>query len=324
MIRGLVIGKFYPPHRGHKFLIDSAASQVDKLFIIICQRPGEQPHGELRASWLREIHPYADVLMVDDEGFDPDDSSLWGKLTRRWLGFTPDVVFTSENYGDAFARCLGCKHLSIDKARRTVPISGSQIRARPLEHWEYLETCVRSYYAKRICIVGAESTGKTTLAERLATHYQTTWVREYGREVSEQMLAVSGTYRWQSADFVEIANTQCRLEDEAARTSNRLVICDTDAFATSIWHLRYMGHRSAEVEAVSDTHRKPDLYLLSDCHAPFVQDGTRDGESVREWMHETFLKELTAQQRRFTMLCGSYADRYRQAVDAIDLLLKSQ
>jgi NadR type nicotinamide-nucleotide adenylyltransferase len=324
MTSGLVIGKFYPPHRGHKFLIDWATSRVDKLFIIICKRPGEQPGGELRAGWLREIHPRADVLLVDDEGFDPDDSSLWAKLARRWLGFTPDIVFTSEDYGDTFARCLGCKHLSVDRARRTVPISGSQIRATPLEYWDYLEPPVRSYYAKRVCIVGAESTGKTTLAKSLATHYQTNWVHEYGRQVSERMLTLNATYHWQSADFVEIANTQCRLEDEAARRSNRIVVCDTDAFATSIWHLRYMGRRSAQVEAVSDTHRKPDLYLLSDSHAPFVQDGTRDGESIREWMHETFVKELTRQQRRFTILCGSYEDRFRQATDAIDALLKSQ
>ena len=324
MTRGLVIGKFYPPHRGHKFLIESATSRVDKLFIIICERPGEEPGGALRAAWLHEIHPRAEILLVDDEGFDPDDSSLWARLTQRWLGFTPDIVFTSEDYGDAFARCLGCKHLSIDRARRTVPISGSQIRARPLEHWEYLEPSVRSYYAKRVCIVGAESTGKTTLAESLAAHYQTNWVQEYGREVSERMLTLNGTYNWQTADFVEIANAQCRLEDQAARRSNRLVVCDTDAFATSIWHQRYMGRRSAQVEAISDAHCKPDLYLLSDFHAPFVQDGTRDGESIREWMHETFVKELTSQQRRFTVLRGSYEDRYRQAVEAIDTLLKNQ
>lgn len=323
MTRGLVIGKFYPPHRGHKFLIDSAASRVDKLFIIVCERRGEQPDGELRAGWLCEIHPHAKVLLVDDEGFDPDDSSLWAKLTQQWLGFTPDIVFTSEDYGDSFARCLGCEHLSVDRARHAVPISGSEIRARPLKYWEYLEPPVRGYYAKRVCIVGAESTGKTTLAERLATHYQTNWVREYGREVSERMLALKGTYHWRSADFVEIAKTQCRLEDEAARRSNRLVVCDTDAFATSVWHLRYIGRRSAKVEAVSDTHRKPDLYLLSDYHAPFVQDGTRDGKLIRQWMHETFLNELTTQQRPFTILRGSYQDRYQQAVEAIDTLLKS-
>src|SRR6185436_19350915 len=102
MARGLVIGKFYPPHRGHKFLIDSATGYVDELFVIICQRVGEQPGGELRADWLREINPDVRVVLVNDEGFDPDDSVLWARLTQQWLGFIPDMVFTSEDYGDAF------------------------------------------------------------------------------------------------------------------------------------------------------------------------------------------------------------------------------
>jgi NadR type nicotinamide-nucleotide adenylyltransferase len=324
MARGLVIGKFYPPHRGHKFLIDSAMGYIDELFVIICQRAGEQPDGELRAQWLREIHPGVRVVLVNDEGFDPDDSVLWAKLTQQWLGFIPDMVFTSEDYGDAFAQYLGSKHFSIDKDRRRVPISGTQIRSKPLKHWEYLEPCVRGYYAKRVCIVGAESTGKTTLAEGLAAHYQTVWVREYGREVSERMLALNGNYHWQTSDFVEIANAQCQLEDEAAQRSNRLLVCDTDAFATSIWHLRYVGGRSSQVDSVGEAHRRPDLYLLSDSRVPFVQDGTRDGESIREWMHETFSNELTIQQRPFIGLCGSYEDRYRQAVAAIDVVLEDE
>ncbi|HYW74628.1 MAG TPA: AAA family ATPase [Pyrinomonadaceae bacterium] len=319
-----MIGKFYPPHRGHKFLIDSATAKVDKLFVIVCHRAGEKPDGELRASWLREIHPGVEVLLVTDNGFDADDSALWARLTRGWLGFIPDLVFTSEDYGDRFAECLGARHECIDKARKTASISGSRIRARPLAHWEYLEPCVRGYYARRVSIVGAESTGKTTLAENLAAHYQTNWVREYGREVSERMLAQHGAYQWRTSDFVEIARTQCRCEDEAACHSNQLLICDTDAFATGIWHERYVGYRSPEVDLIASTRRRPDLYLLSDFHLPFIQDGTRDGESIREWMHERFVSSLTLQQRPFAFLSGSYEDRYRQAVSAIDVLLSDQ
>lgn len=61
-----MIGNFYPPHRGHKHLIDTAGSQVVELHVIVCQRPGEKPEGSLRAAWLREIHPSARVLLIDD------------------------------------------------------------------------------------------------------------------------------------------------------------------------------------------------------------------------------------------------------------------
>lgn len=167
--RGLVIGKFYPPHRGHKYLIDAARAQVDELTVIVCGKPEHVPSGELRAAWLQEIHPAVQVLLIDDT-LDPDDSQLWAEHSIRWLGYTPDIVFTSEDYGEHFAYYLGCEHKLVDKARQIVPVSGTKVRANPLGYWDFLEPPVRAHYAKRVCLVGAESTGKTTLAKALAQH----------------------------------------------------------------------------------------------------------------------------------------------------------
>ncbi len=87
-------------YHGHKYLIDFAIAHVDKLNLIICQKPGEAPPGELRAAWLREIHPNVRVLLIDDV-YDEQDSRVWAENSIRWLGFVPDVVFTSEDYIDA-------------------------------------------------------------------------------------------------------------------------------------------------------------------------------------------------------------------------------
>jgi NadR type nicotinamide-nucleotide adenylyltransferase len=319
--RGLIVGKFYPPHRGHKFLIDSGRAQVDELHVIVCQKPNEQPPGELRAAWLREIHPDVKVLLIDDV-YDEQDSRVWAENSIRWLGFAPDVVFTSEDYGDRFAFYLGCQHVLIDKARSIVPVSGTKVRNNAMEYWEFLEPPVRGWYAKRICLVGAESTGKTTLAQALAAHYQTVWVPEYGREYSERKLAADGGYDWASEEFTHIAQIQCERENDAARKANKILICDTDAFATSIWHRRYLHERSAAVEAIVAAHRRPDLYLLTDVNTPFEQDGTRDGEAIREWMHAMFVEELTAQQRPFQLLTGTRAERLAKAMRMIDALLE--
>jgi NadR type nicotinamide-nucleotide adenylyltransferase len=318
--RGLVIGKFYPPHRGHGFLIEQAISQVDELTVIVCARPEQAPAGDQRAAWLRELHPRARVLLVDD-CLDPDDSAAWADYSVRCLGFVPDVVFTSEDYGDRFARCLGCRHVLVDRAREVVPVSGTRVRTNPLGCWEFLDPPVRAFYVKRVCIVGAESTGKTTLARALAARYHTVWVPEFGREYSERKLAEEGGYRWRSGEFVTIARTQCEWEEAAARQANRVLVSDTDAFATSIWHRRYVGGPSAAVEAIAARHRRPDLYLLTDVGTPFVQDGTRDGEGIRAWMHRTLMQELTAQQRPFLRVAGSPEARLETAAAAIDVLL---
>ena len=116
MIRGLVIGKFYPPHRGHKFLIETALAQVDHLDVLVCAHPEQTIPGELRARWLQEIHPAAFVRAIDDPGED-DNSEFWAEYTVQILGSAPDVVFTSEEYGESYARFQGCRHVMIDRER---------------------------------------------------------------------------------------------------------------------------------------------------------------------------------------------------------------
>jgi len=318
--RGLIVGKFYPPHRGHKHLIDSATAQVDELHIIVCKKPHEDPCGELRETWLRAIHPSVRVMLIDDR-YDENDSRVWAENCKRWLGFVPDVVFTSEDYGEPFAKFLGCRHVQVDKARNTVPVSGTKVRTDPLACWEFLEPPVRAYYAKRVVIVGAESTGKTTLAEKLAAHFNTGWVPEFGRAFSEDMLARDGAYNFSSSDFEQIARTQCKLENDAALLCNKVLICDTDAFATGIWHQRYMKSSSPAVEAIIAAHAKPSLYLLTDVNTPFIQDGTRDGEAIREWMHQEFVRQLPSRTCPAVFLNGSFAERGAQALAAVNKLI---
>ncbi len=318
--RGVIVGKFYPPHRGHKYLIDTGRSQVDSLTVLLCWKPGENPPGWLRAEWLREIHPDVNVIALEDTLPD-DDSKAWAENTIKVLGYVPDVVFTSEDYGYPYAAFMGCEHVQVDKARRVMPISGTAVRANPLKNWNFLEPCVRAFYAKRVCLVGAESTGKTTLAAALAGHYHTNWVAEYGREYSEEKMRAADPSMWQSAEFETIAREQNRLEDAAARQANRLLICDTDAFATSIWHRRYLQKRSPAVEALA-APRRYDLYLLTGVNIPFVQDGTRDGELIREWMHQAFVEELEVTGRPYKLVSGSPEERLRQSIEWIDPLLQ--
>jgi NadR type nicotinamide-nucleotide adenylyltransferase len=224
-----------------------------------------------------------------------DNSKFWAEYTIQILGCAPDVVFTSEDYGEPYAHFLGCRHVMVDRERKHVPVWAWEIRSHPLRQWEFLEPCVRAYFARRIWVVGAESTGTTTLARQLAEHYKTVWVPEYGRDHCERLQAAGvdlWRYRGQSEEFLEIARKQQETEDCLAREANRILICDTDVLSTGIWHERYMKMRSPEVESIAAAHRH-DLYLLTDCDLPFVQDGLRDGESSREWMTQRFKQVLT-------------------------------
>ncbi len=189
---------------------------------------------------------------------------------------------------------------------------------------------------QRVVVVGAESTGTTTLTTALAEIYRqrggpfstTQWVREFGRDMSfiklervraSEPAATMDDLIWTDEDFVDIAREQNRLEDEAAALSGPLLLCDTDSWATVIWQERYMGHRTAEVEALSQ-HTPRALYILTtDDGVAFEADEVRDGEHLREGMTKRFRECLENQSVPFIELDGRDFDRRVQlAVAAID------
>lgn len=319
--RGLIIGKFYPPHRGHKYLINTGAAACKQLTVVICYKENETIPGLLRAQWLQRIHPKVRVMAVLDNKLADDDSEGWAAYTKGILGYTPDVVFTSESYGDPYAKFMGCVHVLVDRERVHFPISGTMVRSNPMKYAQFLEPCVLAYFALRIAIVGAESTGTTTLSKALAEHYKTVWTPEYGRMFSEGKIYGDDRAAWRTEEFIEIAEAQSTLEDTLAEASNGIVICDTDAFATSLWHERYMGTRSPEVEEIAKG-RQYDLYILTGDEIPFEQDGLRDGEHIRHAMHNRFVERLTEEKKNFILLRGSKEERLARAIHAIDAVRK--
>ena len=323
MTLGFVVGKFYPPHRGHRHLIETARRGCDRLVVLLPHHPSQKIPGELRRDWLREIHPDCDVRLVPDEL--GDDVREWARFTVALLGRAPDVVFSSEAYGPRFAAELGCRHVMVDRERAAFPVSSTRVRSAPLDHLEWLEPCVRAYFVRRVVLIGAESTGKTTLARALAERYATRWVPEFAREHWERKISglpLDGPPpAWSRDEFREIAAEQQRREDEAARQADRVLFCDTNAFATGTWFERYHpGRRDAEVDAIGKRDRV-DLYLLTEPDFPFVQDGWRDGEMIRDWMHARFAEQLDASATPVVRLRGPLEDRIAQASAAIDALL---
>lgn len=316
MRRGLVVGKFMPPHLGHSLLIDAARSQCDELSVFVCNMAAQTIAGEQRVAWLREIHAGINIRLIDDLPPDEDNSENWARYVARLMGCAPDVIFTSEAYGDDFARFAGCEHVCIDAARSGVRCSATVIRADPLANLRFLAPCVRAYYVKRVCAVGAESTGKTTLCRDLAQAFGTSWVAEYGRKYTESKQAQSTPEPWRAFEFTHIAREQNRREDEAARIAERVLLCDTDQFATRIWYERYLGE-PPPAKAWADLPNRIHLYLLTDIDVPFEDDGTRDGRDIREWMHARFIEELEKTGKAYVLLRGDRKTRFKAAAAAI-------
>jgi hypothetical protein len=141
-------------------LIDAAATHVDHLVVMVNTRDTEAIPGELRAQWLAGLHP--DVAVVEvrhDLETDFDNEELWAQwmaLFRSHWPYErgPDVVFSSELYGDDIARRFGAEAIAVDPGRTAVPISATQIRERPLEHLHFLAPPVRVWMEAKARGVG--------------------------------------------------------------------------------------------------------------------------------------------------------------------------
>ncbi|MDX6739827.1 AAA family ATPase [Actinocorallia sp. A-T 12471] len=343
---GLVIGKFYPPHAGHHMLIDTAARECAAVTVVVAASSVESVPLADRTAWLREAHPQPHVRfapVMDDVEIDYDSDDVWARHVgvfrhglRQCHGVEPeiDAVFSSEPYGAELARRFGARAVAVDPARERLPVSGTAVRADPVGHWGFLSPAVRAALVKRVVVVGAESSGTTTLARDLAAAYaarggvweSTRWVPEYGRTYCEEKLALAQRadpsarledLSWTSDEFALITDRQLRWEDAAARVSSPLLVCDTDAFATALWHERYVGG----VPPVPARARH-DLWILTDVNGvPFEQDGWRDGESIRHAMHARFAAELTARDLPHLTVHGPPQARLSQAMEAVDALL---
>ncbi|MFE0091540.1 AAA family ATPase [Streptomyces sp. NPDC058991] len=339
---GLVLGKFYPPHAGHHHLVRTARDRCDRLTVLVCAASVESIPLDARMAWMSEVHPDVRVVgAIDDIPVDITDPAVWDAHMAVFRAAVPgrvDAVFTSEAYGDELARRFSADSICVDPGRTVFPVSGTAVRKDPVACWDFLEPPVRAALARRVVVLGAESTGTTTLAEALAAHYRarggvwsrTAAVPEYGREFSERKLAALraerpgvtwSDVRFEGDDFPLIARRQTELENAAARIGSPVLICDTDAFATTVWHERYLGGRHAEVARIAATGQG-DLWLLTDHEGvPFEDDGLRDGEHLRPWMTARFAEELSRTGRRFVTVTGPHQQRLATAVAAVDELL---
>ena len=233
-MRGLVLGKFLPPHNGHLYLCEAARRMCDELVIVVASLASEPIAGAQRVAWMRALIPDATVVHLTAElPQQPSEHPAFWRLWREHLrAVAGDVerVFTSDAYGRRLAAELGATWIPIDPDRATFAISGTQVRAAPLQHWRAIPRPVRAHYARRVSVFGPESTGKSTLAVELARAFDTLHVPEFARAYLESRGGVLAR-----PDLDVIGQGQIAVEDAVAGDCNRVLVCDTDPLATVVW-----------------------------------------------------------------------------------------
>jgi len=322
---GMILGKFMPPHLGHQFLVDFGRQYVRDLTVLVCARDGEPIPGRLRWQWMREMFPQSNVRLVyvtDDLPQTPEEHprfwDIWRDVVRRHMPDGMDYVFACEPYGFQLAEVLGAKYIPVDRARELVPISATAIRQDPLANWQYLPPCVRPHYVKRICLVGPESTGKTTLAARLARRFDTVWVGEHARPLLDHKAGVCD-----ESDIPLIARGQVAAEEAMARQANRVLICDTDPLLTCVWSEVLFDRCPGWLRDIAEG-RRYDLYLVTDIDMPWVNDGQRYLAHAREDFLGRCRELLDTLARPYVTLSGGWETRFDRAVEVTERLTKRE
>lgn len=163
--------------------------------------------------------------------------------------------------------------------------------------------------ALRVCLLGAESTGKTTLATALAARFDTLWNPEYGRPYTE--IGRDPDAPWTSLELTHIAQMQCWYEDFLAGYASGVLFCDTDAFTTAVFHEAYLGEpATAFPELVA---RRYDGYIVCGLDVPFAHDGIREFEAIRERMHERYVEHARASGAPWLLVEGDESGRLDRA-----------
>ena len=309
-MRVLVVGKFLPLHRGHAFLLDRAlevAGPTGRVHVFVNDRSAYPIPAEVRAAWVHAEYPATRVHVANDPWGDNDSAGQAANITRI-LGCSPDVIVTSEDWADPVSELLGCTHVRVDPARAAIPISATDIRSDPVGRWSMLLPAARAGLTRRVCLVGAESTGKSTLCAELARRWSTVWVPEVGRRYTLDKVAAGTNGSWSTDDFVNIATTQQDDEDRAARSAGPVMFCDTDALTTAVWHERYINALTPDVVALA-RRRRYDMWVLCGTDVPWTADEIRLAAERRSEMQQRFRSEIAALGQPVVEVDGSVLER---------------
>jgi NadR type nicotinamide-nucleotide adenylyltransferase len=169
---------------------------------------------------------------------------------------------------------------------------------------------------KKVVLFGPESTGKTTLAKQLASHFNSDWVPEYARAFLQNKWDKTNEI-CSKEDLLIIAAGQMALENQKASNTNSILFCDTDLLVTKIYSEVYFnGYCDPDLHhfAVNNHY---DLYLLLDIDIPWVADDLRDKPEERDQMLIQFKKARQSLNRPYVLIQGQGEDRFQCAIQAI-------
>ena len=167
----------------------------------------------------------------------------------------------------------------------------------------------------KVAITGPESTGKSTLAAQLATHYQTVWVPEFARSYIAEL-----PQRYKPQDIEKIARGQFSSVQEALSAANKIMFADTDLLVIKIWFTHAFGYCPAWIlEALEKQNFE--LYLLMNVDLPWQADEQREHPHLRQFFYDWYKQELELYGFPFAEISGNQEERFQNALEHVQKII---
>ena len=311
--RGLTLGKFAPLHQGHQLVLETALAEMDEVLVIIydCPEITDIPLT-IRANWIRKIYPKLEVIEAWDGPTEVGDTvELKTKheayILEKLRSQTITHFYSSEFYGQHMSEALGAVNRLVDRDRQKIPLSGTIVRQDPYPWRQYLDPCVYRDLITHVVFLGAPSTGKTTIATRLAQDFNTVWMPEYGREYWEKHQVER---RLSLQQLVEIALGHLEREEALLQQANRYLFTDTNALTTYQFSLHYQGQVAQTLaELAQQAVSRYDLVFVCETDIPYEDSWDRSGVSDRAIFQKQSLSDLILRKIPFFPLLGDLETR---------------
>ena len=323
---GLTLGKFAPLHCGHQLVIETAMKETDHVIVMVydCPESTAVPLS-VRTIWIRDLYPEVEVIEAwngpAEVGNTPEIKKMQEDYILKTLsGRKITHFFNSEFYGDHVSKALGALSCTVDEGRLTYPISGTAVRENPYKYRKSISPIVYRDLVTNVVLLGAPSTGKSTLAELLAQEYRTKWMPEYGREYWDKN---QNNRRLTLEQLVKVAEGHIEREDKKLLEANNYLFTDTNATTSYMFSLYYHGEVHPRLADLANSSMKRyDFVFLCEDDIPYDDTWDRSGELNRELFQKQIISDLVQRRIPFFRLTGTIQKRVAQVKKVLNNVKK--
>lgn len=324
MTKAFVFGKFLPFHKGHEAMLNFALSKCDFLTVLVCCSDKESMPDTYRKTWIEKAFEerknieirtfnYLESELPNTSETSESVSKIWADIFKEQL---PDysLLITSEEYGNIVAAFMNIQHIAFDIPKKIFPVSATALRNDVFANWKFLPDSVKPDFAVKVVILGTECTGKTTLTEKLAKHFNCSFVLEAGRDI------IPNSNSFTFADLHLVATEHAKRIDKTILVHSPLVIIDTDIHTTKSYS-QFTFEKELEISANIYNSNKANLYLYLNNDVEYLQDGTRLSETERNLLDLSHRQVLTDHNIDIIEIKGDWDERFKKAVEQVNKII---